>query len=152
MSGLSNGVQPETENGITARGVPFQADFKVDTSAVNVDCGKCVACCKRDAIFLKPEYGDDISKYKVEYYQGLPIIAHQYNGDCFYLDRKKGCTIYDDRPFVCRRMDCAVIILENPKVYRKLASPEVIRAGKKRLKRLKEQVRRRRAAKKAKNK
>jgi hypothetical protein len=60
---------------------------------------------------LLPE--DDASAYLVEPHDSIPgalMLAHQPNGDCVYLDRVRGgCSIYERRPLMCRRMDCRLI-------------------------------------------
>ena len=72
----------------------------------NVPCGKCTACCQGDAIFLHPEMGDDITQYKITFFEGRPVLQHKPNLDCIYLDRQKGCTIHDRRPAICQELDC----------------------------------------------
>lgn len=72
----------------------------------HVPCGSCNLCCRNDAIFLKPNQGDDLNAYDWEYYQGKPILKHQANGDCIYLDRERGCTIHDRSPMVCQEFSC----------------------------------------------
>lgn len=71
-----------------------------------VPCNGCNLCCRNDAIFLKQSLGDNLDEYDWEYYQNKPILKHQANGDCIYLDRQRGCTIHDRRPYVCREFSC----------------------------------------------
>jgi len=78
-----------------------------------VPCRGCYACCQKEAIFLHPECGDDEHKFKTEQYDGRLVLAHKENGDCFYLDRRFGCTIQNDKPIVCGELDCR-------KLYKKL--------------------------------
>ena len=135
--------------GQTARGIDFESNQELLERATRiVPCGKCVACCQGDAIILHPEDGDDVSLYKTEVHDGRLMLAHKYNKDCYYLDRKKGCTIHNYRPLVCREFDCAVIMLEDPRIYTRMASPAVIRAGKKRIKKLRVKIKRRNNLKK----
>ncbi len=75
-----------------------------------VNCGSCHACCQNDAIFMHPECGDDPAQYLTEEYEGRTILQHQENGDCIYLDRVKGCTIWSKRPTICREMDCRELV------------------------------------------
>lgn len=99
-------------------------------------CNGCVACCQGDAIFMHPEDGDDETQYKTEMYNGRVILAHKPNRDCIYLDRNKGCTIWERRPSVCRGLDCRVL-LKLPVDQRHLASKPMLRAAK----RMKEKMR-----------
>lgn len=77
----------------------------------SVACGSCRLCCINDAIFLHPECGDDIHLYATEIMTNpltrMPQrkIVQKRNGECFYLG-PKGCTIYDQRPAICREYDC----------------------------------------------
>lgn len=72
-------------------------------------CGDCCACCIKEDIYMIPGRGDDPSKYQtVESPEGTKL-AHKLNGECIYLIDNK-CSIYEDRPSVCRRFDCAETI------------------------------------------
>jgi len=75
---------------------------------VELLCNGCVVCCQKDAVIIHPEKGDDIKDYRVEFFRGRFMLAHKKNGDCIYLDRLEGCTIYDRRPYVCGNLDCRV--------------------------------------------
>lgn len=77
----------------------------VDITA-DVPCGDCVSCCKSgmeiplsfsmDAIWLACTVGPS----------GPDHLAKKEDGKtCYYLDDDK-CTIYDQRPIVCRSYDC----------------------------------------------
>lgn len=76
-----------------------------------VPCNGCFECCKRGSIFILPEEGDDPEKYKtVQSFDRIAqkerlMLDHKPNGDCIYLG-EAGCTIYDDRPVLCRAFDC----------------------------------------------
>lgn len=73
-----------------------------------VPCDGCTVCCESDAVFLNPGLGDDLTQYKMEWhpqYRRL-MLAHKLNGECWYLDKDVGCTIYEARPSRCRTMDC----------------------------------------------
>ena len=69
-------------------------------------CNGCTICCQGDAIYMHPELGDDTTLYDCELYNGRFILKHKENLDCIYLDRKKGCTIWERRPVICRELDC----------------------------------------------
>lgn len=79
---------------------------------MEVPCGNCSACCQGDALRMHPEMGDDPSTYKTETIEGYLCLAHAENGDCIYLERFTGCTIYERRPAVCRELDCRVFLLK----------------------------------------
>lgn len=72
----------------------------------DVPCNGCTRCCQGgDALRLLP--GDDPAKWRTEPHPvaGHLMLAHKANGDCYYLG-PAGCTIHDDRPQMCRNMDC----------------------------------------------
>lgn len=75
-----------------------------------VNCGSCNECCRNDAIFMHPECGDNPADYDTEMYEGRLILKHKPNGDCIYLDREKGCTIWDRRPTICKELDCRLLV------------------------------------------
>ena len=78
-----------------------------------VDCNGCTACCRHDAIILHPEHGDDPKQYKTTTFtspvtgQRSLMLQKAENGDCIYLDRASGCTIWERAPVICRNFDCA---------------------------------------------
>lgn len=71
----------------------------------DVPCNGCTACC-RGPIVLQPAHGDDPRQYVTEHHPkwGLKLIEHE-DGTCGYLQAGK-CTIYHNRPAVCRAFDC----------------------------------------------
>lgn len=68
-----------------------------------------------DAIFLHPEDGDRVQDYETEEFENPltgevgRILKHKPNGECVYLD-DKGCTIWEQRPAVCRTFDCRALV------------------------------------------
>lgn len=70
-----------------------------------VDCRGCTACCESGAAIFLTEH-DDPTRYEVRMQHAAPIIAQRPNGDCWYLQRGKGCTIWEDRPLICRAFSC----------------------------------------------
>lgn len=73
---------------------------------MSVPCNGCTLCCHGDAIRLLPE--DNPDKYKTVPHhaiKGALMIDHKPNGDCIYLSAT-GCAIHDDKPKMCRYMDC----------------------------------------------
>lgn len=114
-----------------------------------VPCNGCTLCCRNDMLMLHPEGGDIVADYETETTVN-PVtgrvgvmLKHQSNGDCVYLSRKTGCTIYDRRPLICREFDCRrfylKIVEQTSRQERKkfvkngLLSNEVLRAGRQRL-------------------
>lgn len=93
-------------------------DKITEVKTVNVPCGNCTICCQRDTTYLHPELGDDPEMYQTEIRQRRVMLAHKKNGDCIYLDRDTGCTIYERRPAICRELDCR-LILDWPRNQRK---------------------------------
>lgn len=106
----------------------------LDNRTAKVPCGSCTVCCQRDAIYLHPNLGDDPGFYHTENPHGRVMLAHKPNGDCIYLDRQKGCQIYEHRPAICRELDCR-LILNFPRLKRKqlirekLLSKKVVQAA-----------------------
>lgn len=39
------------------------------------------------------------------------MVAKNARGDCVYLKRGQGCSIYENRPAVCREFDCAGLVM-----------------------------------------
>lgn len=79
-----------------------------------VPCNGCTACCKHDAVVLRPA---ERMKYKhhIEQVAGknYAVLDRKDNGDCTYL-MEDGCSIHDDAPDICKRMDCRVLYLITP--------------------------------------
>ena len=77
-----------------------------------INCNGCTLCCDHDIIILHPENGDDPSKYETIEIKhpltGKPALAIKpsEDGSCRYVVKGKGCTIYDERPAVCKEFDC----------------------------------------------
>ena len=79
-----------------------------------IPCDGCVECCKTDQVILRPEAGDDLTFYELEYivsalYPGRRVPALKRNprtGHCVYLGND-GCTIHGRAPWTCRRFHCA---------------------------------------------
>jgi Fe-S-cluster containining protein len=79
-----------------------------------IPCDGCTACCKTEQVILRPEAGDDVASFDVEYiasalYPGRMVPAlkrHPRSGYCIYL-RDDGCAIHGRAPATCRRYHCA---------------------------------------------
>ena len=87
-------------------------DEKADQNAIS--CDGCTECCKTDQVILRPEAGDDLTFYDLEYiesalYPGQRVPALKRDprtGHCVYL-RDSGCAIHERAPSACRRFHCA---------------------------------------------
>jgi Fe-S-cluster containining protein len=57
---------------------------------------------------------DDARKYEIEivhrFAHPVAALKHKPNGECWYLDPGKGCTIWPRRPALCREFDCRVFL------------------------------------------
>lgn len=102
----------------------------VSSQSMNhVPCDGCVACCKRERIYLSEEHGDDPAQYyTVPTRKGLdgPIewmLQHKSNGDCIYLD-EHGCSIHGRAPWSCRQFDCRKWFLSFPEAMQDLLLPD----------------------------
>jgi len=74
-----------------------------------VPCDGCRACCSGPNWGLRLDSDDDPSRYTTLERDGehwvAPSVVH---GGCVYLV-DGACSIYEDRPNVCRRFDCAAL-------------------------------------------
>jgi uncharacterized protein len=108
-------------------------------------CGECTMCCRKEAIFLYPEDGDNPGLYKTRQVwhplENRPVhVLEQRNGACVYLG-DKGCTIYDKRPSTCRTYDCRRFVMKFTRAQEKKvieegkADPAMFKKGREMLKR-----------------
>jgi hypothetical protein len=82
-----------------------------------LDCGACRACCHQRVLLM---IGDDPSIYRLDVTpEGALQLQRRPDGACVYLDDKRGCTIYDHRPNMCRRFDCGDWYLTTPRHERR---------------------------------
>lgn len=119
-----------------------------------LNCGTCTACCKSNpGIFLHPSDGDvpENFKYTMAYNPlrgelGM-LVDTTDAGDCIYLG-SGGCTIYDNRPAVCRSYDCRINYLSLTRKMRDHCMPqEIIDAARARMPGMPSELRRRAIAK-----
>ena len=123
----------------------LRKDDSMDKTAIDrrptrhVNCNGCTACCEGDVIYIHPECGDDPDQYITEPVgDGRLTLARRPNGDCVYLDRKHGCTIWERRPIVCRELDCGELYrrlglrVMRRLVKQKLISRKMFKAAKRR--------------------
>lgn len=112
---------------------------------ISVPCDGCTLCCKNDAVRIYPD--EDATKWKTELHPLIPkalMLAHKENRDCYYLG-ENGCTIQDDKPYMCRTGDCRIVAVRIP-LYQaqndKRISLKVWRKGKDLLKEMDKKTRR----------
>jgi len=77
---------------------------------IPVNCEERLPICK--AVCCKLNFAlsaDEVESGKIKWELGQPyLIRHQQNGYCAHMDgEKKCCSIYQDRPKVCRGYSCA---------------------------------------------
>lgn len=89
-----------------------------------VACGTCRACCRWDAIEIRPQSGDDPTRYETTEMGGRLWLKRKENGECLYLG-EEGCTIWPNHPAICRVFDCAAFFLMRSRDQRR----ELIRKG-----------------------
>lgn len=85
----------------------------LDINSSTLKCNQCVACCQSETmVALTPEEIHS-GKYQKVMFGDVAHLPHKDNGDCVYLDNGK-CSIYQDRPAVCREYDCrkSLLLLE----------------------------------------
>ena len=70
---------------------------------VQIDCGDCHACCKRQIVVLFP--GDDTTRGDWKLEGPAMVVRQKPNGDCIHLGTS-GCDVYETRPIMCRAFDC----------------------------------------------
>ncbi len=96
----------------TGMGVALTKEEQDDVGnpqSVEIDCQNRVhlcqaACCRLRFALTVP----DVENGKVKWNLGQPYMIRQgEDGYCHHFDRKaRFCSIYEDRPFVCRSYDC----------------------------------------------
>lgn len=81
-----------------------------DAPPADVPCGTCTACCRNgELIALLPERGDDLTVLSQHTeIAGVRVLHHKPNGECVYLE-DDGCSVHENRPFVCKGFDCRVL-------------------------------------------
>jgi len=87
----------------------------------DVPCGTCTACCSGPGWGLRLDPDDDPSRYTTLEADGSHwVVASVVHGGCVYLEDGV-CSIYEDRPKVCRRFDCADLPLVGLKPHLRFA-------------------------------
>lgn len=101
---------------------------------VVIPCDGCTACCYADMVLLDPRQ-DNPKDYEIEvitrFAYPVAAIRHRPNGDCWYLERGMGCTIWHRRPSRCREFDCRVFLdLDSSRLVKQgFISRELVKAA-----------------------
>jgi Fe-S-cluster containining protein len=78
-------------------------DFQPVNCAERIHICKAV-CCKLNFALSAPEVEAGVVKWDL----GAPyFIRHEASGSCTHLSGDHGCSVYADRPSICRRYSCA---------------------------------------------
>lgn len=118
--------------------MPAQDNFdEFWKETAKVPCDDCTVCCRGEDVIIRPHDGDVLEKYKThtKIRNGVlvSILDHKEGRDeCIYLIDDK-CSIYDDRPIVCRTYDCRVDFLSQTKAQHRQGFNPNWEEGKKRL-------------------
>lgn len=86
-----------------------KAQLKAMKRAPPIECGSCHACCHQ-LVALGP---DDLARrpsWQTEgaLPDGRPLLKRRPDGSCVYLDPLIGCSIYANRPDICRVFHCGL--------------------------------------------
>lgn len=95
-------------------GLPERKMIDAKTDQNVIPCDGCTECCKTDQVILRPEAGDELAFYDLEYIesalypgQRVPALKRDpHTGHCVYL-RDAGCAIHNRAPWTCQRFHCA---------------------------------------------
>jgi len=90
-------------------GVVLRVDPDSAPADATVDCGARMHICKAVCCRLSfPLSAPEIESGQIKWELGKPYFARRdANGRCVHLDSKSGCTVYQNRPRVCRSYSCA---------------------------------------------
>jgi Fe-S-cluster containining protein len=90
--------------------IRLDEDKTAERAAVQVDCASRLHICK--AVCCKLEFAlstAEVEAGNIKWDLGRPyLIRHEADGHCTHYDRGKGCcSVYENRPSVCRDYSCA---------------------------------------------
>jgi Fe-S-cluster containining protein len=90
-------------------GVVLRVDADPPPAASTVDCGARMHVCKAVCCRLSfPLSAPEIEGGRIRWELGKPYFARKdATGCCVHLDEKNGCSVYQNRPRVCRSYSCA---------------------------------------------
>ena len=84
-----------------------------------VRCDGCTICCRHQAVVLLPEEGDNLAVLKRHVQMGDALVLERTAaGDYVYLE-EGGCSVWKDRPSVCRSFDCRGLFLSLSRTERR---------------------------------
>lgn len=89
-------------------GVVMRVDPDEPPKEPQIDCKARLPFCKAACCSLSfPLSAREIEEGRVKWELGRPYFARKDERcACVHLDQEKGCTVYDDRPRVCRTYSC----------------------------------------------
>lgn len=94
-----------------------------------IACASCRQCCTHQTVLLLIEDEPRMAHYQVDAHDFEDKIFFtlqvKENGDCIHLG-PAGCTIYENRPEVCRAYDCRIQFLIMPEEDRRLLTNQAI--------------------------
>ena len=100
-----------TENGnpwVRQTGDPIEFLRAWLNGATETPCGKCIACCYTTKVELDPDQDSPVALAHLDYTvheDGSMWLRKRADGACVHLG-PTGCTVYEHRPYTCRRYDC----------------------------------------------
>lgn len=93
MAGAFRCLRPSCARGI--------CDRSLGSDVGCIICGHCNDCCQYENLALTHEEADRLNN-------GDRVLLPLEGGWCRYTDQEtKLCTIYEQRPLVCRKYDCS---------------------------------------------
>lgn len=73
---------------------------------VSVPCNGCTACCKSSHVTVQLTKGEADRLPLHREHDGRMVLQKRADGACIYLDSDNRCSVYHERPAVCRLYDC----------------------------------------------
>jgi Fe-S-cluster containining protein len=70
-----------------------------------IDCGSCHGCCHQ-IVLIMPSDKPPPAGWRLDVGAPMSILERKPSGACTYLDPMIGCTIYQNRPAICREFHC----------------------------------------------
>jgi len=102
-------VEKFVEKGMGVALTHDEQDKYSHQSEVRIDCENRMPLCRASCCRLRFALSvQDVEEGKVKWDLGRPyMIRHDSDGYCHHLERTtQGCSIYENRPIVCRSYDC----------------------------------------------
>jgi len=85
-----------------------------------IECNGCTACCHKDVVVLTNAEARRLRSH-VERHNGrkFRVLDRREDGGCVYLN-ESGCSIHDEAPGICKRMDCRDLIKTSTPEFRRI--------------------------------